>query len=161
MANDKPIKVVRSSELPWAQGMTRGKYENQRKELGGLDLLRSGLWQLPPGKKSFPLHAHNVTEEALYVISGTGRVRTTEGEHAIGPGDWVAFPARGPAHQLINDGTEPLVYLGLSANPVGVDVVDYPDSKKVAASIGAPPTGRRLLFRAGEQADYFEGDPDA
>jgi uncharacterized cupin superfamily protein len=161
MADTKQIKVVKTNDVPWAAGMTRGRYENQRKELGGLDVLRSGLWQLAPGKKSFPLHRHNVTEEAMFVLSGHAMVRTPEGDTAVGPGDYVAFPPRGPAHQLVNDGSEPFVYLGLSANPAGVDVVEYPDSGKVAASTGAPPTGKRMVFREAGQVDYFDGDPDA
>jgi len=37
---------------------------------------------------------------------------------------------------MINEGTEPLVYLCISASAQKVDVVAYPDSKKVAASAG-------------------------
>jgi hypothetical protein len=57
-------------------GLKRGAYENQRKDLGGLKLMRSCLWRLAPGKTSFPLHRHNATEEALFVVSGRGKVRT-------------------------------------------------------------------------------------
>jgi uncharacterized cupin superfamily protein len=164
MADDKSkktVKVVHTGDTPWAPQLARGKYENHRKELGGLEIMGAGLWQLPPGKKSFPMHAHSVTEEALFVVSGRAKVRTTDGEHAIGPGDWVAFPAKGPAHQLVNDGDEPLVYLGLSANPAGVDVVDYPESGKVACSVVTPSGRRRAIFRDAQQVDYFDGDRDA
>src|SRR6266545_8071241 len=130
------MKIVKTTDMPWADAMKRGKFENQRKDLGGLTFLRTGLWQLPPGKKSFPLHRHSATEEALFVVSGTAKVRTETGETPIGPGDYVAFPACGPAHQLINDGTEPLVYFAISANPAAVDVVEYLDSGKVACAVG-------------------------
>lgn len=153
------MKIVHSNDAPWANSLMRGQYANRRKELGG-EKLSAGLWELAPGKKSFPLHAHLVTEEALFVISGTAKVRTPDGLTAIGPGDFVSFPAGGPAHQLINDGTEPLIYLGLSAG-VGADVVLYPDSGKVAASAGRPPTGKRFVFQEKSQVDYFEGDKDA
>ncbi len=155
------MKIVKTSDMPWADAMKRGKFENQRKDLGGLSLLRCGLWQLPPGKKSFPLHRHNQTEEALFVVSGQGKVRTEAGETSIGAGDYVAFPPGGPAHQLINDGSEPLVYLGMSANGGSVDVVEYLDSGKVACSVGTFPTGRRFVFAADKQVDYFEGEKDA
>src|SRR3954467_7166686 len=112
------MKVVRTSELPWADAMNKGAFGGRRKALGGERLL-SGLWELPPGKKSFPLHAHQVTEEALYVLSGKAQIRSkdADGEQVteIGPGDYVAYPPGGPAHQLINHGTEPLVYLAMSA----------------------------------------------
>lgn len=153
------MNVLRSGTMQWVDALQRGAYSQRRKALG-TGTLSSSLWELAPGKKSFPLHAHHVTEEALFVLSGTGQVRTPDGQTPIGPGDYIAFPAGGPAHQLINDGAEPLVYLGLSSGK-GVDVVEYPDSGKVAAAVGAPPAGKRFMFRAADQVEYFQGDKDA
>ena len=155
------MKIVKTADLPWGDAMKRGNYGNERKDLGGLTLLRAGLWQVLPGKKSFPLHRHNATEEALFVVSGRGKVRTETEETAIGAGDYVAFPAGGPAHQLINDGSEPLVYLAMSANAGNADVVEYPDTGKTACSVGSFPTGKRFIFAADKQVDYFDGDKDA
>jgi uncharacterized cupin superfamily protein len=155
------MKIVKTNDVPWVDGMKRGNYDNQRKDLGGLSCMRTGLWQLAPGKKSFPLHRHLVTEEALFVVSGRGKVRTEAGETAIGAGDYVAFPAGGPAHQLVNDGSEPLVYVGMSANPAPVDFVEYPESNKIAGAIGAPGSGKRFVFAADQQVDYFLNDKDA
>src|SRR5512147_1383063 len=76
------VKIVRTSEMAWAEAMNRGHFQQRRKGLGG-EKLSCGLWELPPGKRSFPLHAHHVTEEALFVISGRGKVRTPEGEQPI------------------------------------------------------------------------------
>ena len=153
------MKIVRTADQPWAAALQRGAYSQRRKPLGG-EKLACGLWELAPGKKSFPMHAHQVTEEALFVVSGRGQVRTPEGLTPIGPGDFVSFPPGGTAHQLVNDGTEPLVYVGIAATQ-GVDVVDYPESGKVALAVGRPPTGRRMVFKADSQVDYFEGDKDA
>lgn len=153
------MKVVRTSEMPWANALDRGEFRQRRKALGG-DKLTCGLWELPPGKRSFPLHVHHVTEEALFVVSGRGKVRTPEGLIDIGPGDYVSFPAGGPAHQLVNDGAEPLVYLGMAA-VTGVDVVEYPESNKVGAALGASPGGKRFLFRKDTQVEYFDGEPHA
>jgi uncharacterized cupin superfamily protein len=152
--------VVRTSDLPWVDALARGPFAQRRKGLGGGTRLSCSLWELAPGKRSFPLHVHLVTEEAMFVLSGRGQVRTTEGLTAIGPGDFVAFPTGGPAHQLVNDGTEPLVYVAMSAVS-GVDVVQYPDSKKLAAAVGPYPNLRRWIFREGDQVDYFDGEPDA
>ncbi len=143
--------------MPWADAMNRGDFRQRRKPLGG-QRLTSGLWELPPGKTSFPLHAHLVTEEALFVLSGRAKVRTPDGLTPIGPGDFVSFPPGGPAHQLLNDGTEPLLYLGLSAAE-RADVVVYPDSKKVASRVGEFGKGQRWIFREADQADYFDGEP--
>src|SRR5438270_14053028 len=128
------MKITRSREGEWANAIDHGNFRGRRKPLGGSKLTAS-LWELPPGKKSFPMHLHHVTEEALFVVSGTAKVRTPEGVTELAPGDYVSFPAGGPAHQLINDGAEPCVYLGMSA-VFGHDIVEYPDSGKVAASVG-------------------------
>ena len=150
------MKIVRTREVEWTQAIDKGRFNGRRKPIGGQKLTAS-LWELPPGKRSFPLHFHHVTEEALFVVSGSAKVRTPEGEHEIGPGDYVSFPAGGPAHQLVNDGQEPLVYLGLSA-VFGHDIVEYPDSNKLACSVGSFPTGKRFIFRRSEQPDYWEGE---
>jgi uncharacterized cupin superfamily protein len=52
------------------------------------------------------------------------------------------------------------VYLGIAAG-AGVDVVEYPDSDKVAASVGAGAGRKRFIFRRGAQVDYFDGEPGA
>lgn len=151
------IKVVRTSEVPWADALQTGPFGQRRKALGG-ERLPCGLWELAPGKRSFPLHAHLVTEEALFVVSGRGKVRTPEGLTDIGPGDYVSFPAGGPAHQLVNDGEAPLVYVGMAAVQES-DVCEYPDSGKVAARVGSPPAGKRFIFRTKDQAGYLDGEP--
>jgi uncharacterized cupin superfamily protein len=153
------MKIVKTDAVPWADALQRGRYGQRRKELGG-EKLRSGLWELAPGKKSFPFHAHHVTEEALFVVSGKAKLRTPEGLTELGPGDYVSFPAGGPAHQLVNDGDVPCVYLGLSA-VAGFDAVEYPDSNKLAVAVGGYPAAKRFIFRKDQVADYFDGDPDA
>ncbi len=157
MEPKKPeMKVVRTREVEWTQALDHGRFHQRRKPLGG-DKMPCSLWELPPGKRSFPMHVHHVTEEALFVVSGRGKVRTPDGETELGAGDYVSFPAGGPAHQLVNDGSEPLVYLGLSA-VTGVDIVEYPDSQKVACTVGSWPNAKRFLFRARDQVDYFDGE---
>jgi uncharacterized cupin superfamily protein len=153
------MKITRSAELPWADAMHQGHFQQRRKGLGG-GKLTAGLWELAPGGRSFPLHLHHVAEEALYVLSGRAQVRTPEGLTPIGPGDFVSFPPGGPAHQLVNDGVEPLVYLAV-ATASGVDVVEYPDSDKVAAMVGTFPDRKRWIYRQGAQVDYFDGEPGA
>ncbi len=141
------------------KALDRGKFSNRRKGLSPAETkLQAGMWELPPGKTSFPMHVHHVTEEALYVLSGRAKVRTPDGETAIGPGDYVAFPVSGPAHQLVNDGPESFVYLAFSVNTAGADVVEYPHSKKVISSIGLGPDRKRYIFRAKDQVDYLDGE---
>lgn len=150
------MKITHTKNGEWKPAMNKGKFAGRRMALEG-GRLAAGLWELPAGKTSFPLHFHHVTEEAMFVVSGTAKVRTSDGETAIGPGDHVYFPPGGPGHQLINDGSEPLIYLAMSAG-VGVDVVEYPDSAKVACSVGQFPNAKRFMFRGKDQVDYFDGE---
>lgn len=76
-------------------------------------------------------------------------------------GDFVSFPPGDGAHQLINDGAEPLIYVGMSA-PKGVDVVEYPDSNKVASAVGTwPELKQRFIFKKDTTVGYLEGEKDA
>ena len=156
------MKIARSNDIPFAPALEKGKYSNKRKALspsGDASVkLSAGMWELPAGKTSFPMHSHMITEEALYVVSGKAKIRTPDGMTPIGPGDYVSFPPQGVAHQLVNDGTEPLVYLAFSVNTVGADIVEYPDSKKIASSIQQGPERKRFVFKQGTEVDYFDGE---
>lgn len=83
---------------------------------------------LPPGKKFCPYHSHTAEHELYIVVSGTGEVRHPGGNEMIGAGDTIHFPP-GEAHQMVNSGTEPLVYYVI-ANNVPSDDCYYPDSDK-------------------------------
>ncbi len=129
----------------------------------GGQMIGANLTTVAVGSVSFPHHYHCATEEGIYVLSGTGIARIGEQRVAIRAGDWIAFPV-GPehAHQMINDGAEPLVYLCVSASAQKVDVVGYPDSKKVAAMAGPfEKPLHRWTSRQGETVDYWEGEPEA
>ena len=68
------MKIVRSADLPFAPALDKGKFSNKRKGLAPPEAkLQAGMWELPAGKRSFPMHMHHITEEALYVmIRGEG-----------------------------------------------------------------------------------------
>jgi uncharacterized cupin superfamily protein len=76
-------------------------------------------------------------------------------------GDIIAAPAGGEAHQLINTGLDELRYLSLST--LGeVDVVDYPDSGKLAVAAGIKNVDMSTAtYRAVGRvaaADYWDGE---
>lgn len=127
----------------------------------GSHLLGANLTEVPPGCVSFPFHYHCATEEAIYVLSGTGQARIGNATVEIGPGDWIAFPP-GPeaAHQMINNGSETLRYLCISAAVQKVDIVGYPDSGKLAATAGTfEKPLHRVIVREGNNLDYWDGEP--
>jgi uncharacterized cupin superfamily protein len=154
------MKIVKSNEVAWADSISKGAFGQRRKELGSTSKMSAGLWELPPGKKSFPFHMHYVNEEALFVVAGAAKVRTPEGLVPISAGDWVMFPPGDGAHQLVNDGSEPMVYLALGVGS-GVDIVEYPDSGKIAAAIFTGPERKRFIFNKDSQVEYFAGEEDA
>jgi uncharacterized cupin superfamily protein len=127
--------------------------------------LGASLYELPRGHAICPLHIHHNNEEMLIVIAGRPTLRTLDSERELAPGEVVAFPA-GPegAHRVDNHGDEPARVLMLSTMN-DVDVVEYPDSGKVLARTkprnpdgSLPPGAFRLMVRAGESLDYFDGE---
>ncbi|MDS0297456.1 cupin domain-containing protein [Halogeometricum sp. S1BR25-6] len=156
---------ISESDLEWSE-TAHGETSFKRKKLGsaaGAERLGASLYELPPGAASWPYHYHTGNEEAAYVLSGTGTLRTPDGEEAVRAGDFLAFPADpSGAHRLRNDGDEPLRYLAVSTmrDP---DVTVYPDSEKVGVFAGAPPggDGERVVsgyFERDDAVDYWEGE---
>ena len=166
--DDSPAdpRVVSERAREWTT-TERGDTAFRRKQLGraaGSEELGCSLYEVPPGKKSWPYHFHAGNEEAVYVLAGEGAVRTPDGETPISPGSYVALPAgEEGAHRISNTGDEPLRYLAVSTmnDP---DVTGYPDSGKLGVFAGAPPGGpsdERIVsgyFREDDAVDYWEGE---
>jgi uncharacterized cupin superfamily protein len=70
-------------------------------------------------------------------------------------GDVVGCPKGGPetAHQLVNTGSVPLLYLSMSSS-LDHDVCDYPDSGKVGVWVDDYP----YITRSNQPADYWDGE---
>jgi uncharacterized cupin superfamily protein len=127
----------------------------------GLTGLGCAVHVVPPGKKAFPYHRHHVMDELFYVISGEGQYRYGDETYLLRAGDLVGAPAGAKPHQIINTGTEDLRYLGIST--IGsVDIVDYPDSGKIALAAGIKNADFKTATYAGvgrlQPADYFDGE---
>jgi uncharacterized cupin superfamily protein len=122
----------------------------------GAELIGGSVYEVDPGKKLWPYHLHHANEEWLIVLRGRPTLRTPEGERELVEGDVVCFP-RGAAgaHQVRNDTEEPARILMLSTM-VAPDILEYPDSDKVAA-MDAKGEG---LFqtRQGEYVGYWDGE---
>lgn len=128
---------------------------NRRSEVHGWMLARHtglsrtgvNLIRVPPGKESFILHRHQADEEWVYVLSGRGVAVVDEARFEVGPGDFLGFPAGGPAHNLENPGPDELVYL-CGGESHEVEVGDFPG------------IGKRLV-RVGKQAELYplHGEP--
>jgi uncharacterized cupin superfamily protein len=127
----------------------------------GLAGLGCAVHVVPPGKKAFPFHRHHVMDELFFVISGQGQYRWGDETFSLRAGDLVGAPAGTKAHQIINTGSEDLRYLGISTMG-SVDLVDYPDSKKIAVAAGIKNADFRTATYAGvgrfTPADYYDGE---
>ena len=117
--------------------------------LVGLNGLGCAVHIVPPGKKAFPFHRHHVQDELFFVVSGEGEYRSA--------------PAGTQAHQLINTDSDDLRYLGISTVG-GVDVVDYPDSTKIAVAVGVKNADFKTVIYVFlgriAPADYYDGEDD-
>jgi len=102
----------------------------QLSRMAGLRRVAVNLARVPAGRESYVFHLHHAQEEWMYVLSGRGIAEVGEAEHEVAPGDFLGFPAGGPAHHLRNPSGEDLVYLSGGDAFGGVEVVDYPRAGK-------------------------------
>ena len=130
-------------------------------QLLGLEALGCALHVVPQGRSAFPFHRHHVIDELFFIVSGTGEYRFGDDTFPLRAGDLVGAPAGSKAHQIINTGPEELRYLGISSMS-SVDVVEYPDSKKVAMAAGVKNADFKTATYVGlgrlTPADYYDGE---
>jgi uncharacterized cupin superfamily protein len=171
MSERRHPNVVNVDEAK-AMESAKGSFASKRRRLGAEangNALGCSHTEVAPGKTAFPAHAHNAIEEAIYVLEGTGTLRLGADSIAVRAGDFIALlPKRDLAHQLTNTGKETLRYLALSspATPTTMDIVTYPDSKKIAFAGGVDP--KKGLMSAAvfgmikedqPKVDYYDDEP--
>jgi len=127
----------------------------------GLAQLGCMVTVVPPGKRAFPFHRHHVADELFYIVDGEGMCRIGDESFAVRAGDLVAAPAGTEAHQIVNTSARELRYLGLS-NIGSADIIDYPDSGKIAAAAGVRnadlSTATFKTMGHVQPAGYFDGE---
>jgi uncharacterized cupin superfamily protein len=156
--------VINPAELPLSGRSHSDKFAVQTGEVAealGLSGLGCMLHVVPPGKRAFPFHRHHISDEMFVILSGNGEYRIGKERLPVKPGDCLGAPAGGEAHQIINNGSEELRYLGFSNNG-STEIVEYPDTGKIAATTGmANGDVKTARFRAiGRlaKADYWDGE---
>lgn len=149
----------------WDRTLDQGSYGLRAARMGvaaGAEQLGAAVYEVDPGRRNLPYHAHYGIEEMLVVLRGTPTLRGPDGERELAEGEVVALPA-GPAggHQVLNHSDETVRFMIVSTKSAA-DVVEYPDSGKIAAQggeFGAP--GAVLYMLSTEsQVGYFEGEPE-
>ncbi|HWB69303.1 MAG TPA: cupin domain-containing protein [Solirubrobacterales bacterium] len=120
------------------------------------------VYELDPGKKNLPYHAHFGIEEAIVVLRGTPTLRSPDGERVLAEGEVVSCPpGRDGAHQLINRSEAVARFLVISSKALA-DVIEYPDSNRVSAQGGdwGTPEAVAYMLSTEPQLEYFEGEPE-
>ena len=138
-------------------GGVRGR--RLRRQLGAA--ISAAVWELEPGATQAPYHFHHGGEELLVVLRGTPTLRGPDGERELKEGEVVHFP-RGPegAHQLSNRSEAAVRYI-LAASQGSPEIIEYPDSGKIAAMARTETSAGGPLFsmhRLADDVDYFDGE---
>jgi uncharacterized cupin superfamily protein len=149
----------------WDRQVDRGRFRMRGSRLGapaGARDLGLGVFELDPGHRNLPYHAHHGIEELIIVLEGAPTLRTPDGERRLVRGEVVACPAgRAGAHQLINETDTPVRFL-IASSRSRVDLIEYPDSGKISAQAGewGTPDAAAYMLAVEPQVDYFSGEPD-
>jgi uncharacterized cupin superfamily protein len=119
---------------------------------------------VPPGKAAWPVHFHHANEEMFYIIEGNGTLKYGDQEYPLRAGDVVCCPPGSrKGHQIRNDSSSDLVYLGVSTREYP-EIAEYPDSKKMGVVMPAAPDAGRpfdyVLYDAktGNSVKYWDGE---
>ena len=123
--------IAAMKETPFTHPLNAKAVRHTRtlSEIAGLGNVGVHLVRVEPGHATTEYHFHHAEEEFLYILSGRGIADVDGREVAVGPGDFLGFPAGGPAHAMRNDGPGDLLYL-MAGERRAADVVDYPRKKK-------------------------------
>ena len=159
---DAARPVVNIADVPMREQSHGERYAARLGRVGpalGLSKLGVTVTVVSPGKRAWPFHRHHVIEELFYIVSGTGEQRYGKEIFPVKAGDIVASPAGGEAHQFVNTGSEELRYLAIST--IGdVDIVEYPETGKVAVAAGIKNADFRTATYRGmghlQPADYWD-----
>ena len=148
----------------WERTVEHGPFAISGSRVGaaaGARQLGACVFELAPGKRNLPYHAHHGIEELLIVLAGRPTLRSPAGERELTEGEVVAFPAGpGGAHQLINNTQTPVRYV-MASTKAAADVIEYPDSGRISAQAGEPgaPDAVAYMLSTAHQLGYFDGEP--
>ncbi|UCH11077.1 MAG: cupin domain-containing protein [Fidelibacterota bacterium] len=163
----RPNNLIHTDDINWTDHTRNGKVLFRRKALGqtaGGNKLGTSLYEVPPGERLWTYHYHCANEEALCVLEGEGTVRLPDGEHPIGPGDFLAFKVGPKGAHVVQAGPGSSLRVLIVSTMIEPEVNGYPDSDKVAVFAGSPPGADRslrtldLYLRTDDPVDYWYGE---
>jgi uncharacterized cupin superfamily protein len=165
--DNKHPNIVNLQEIEPSTQQHGEHYQLFRKQLGAKakgKKLGCSWVELPPGKKSWPMHYHCANEEAIFILEGAGTLRLGDKHLAVKAGDYIALLCdKDAGHQMINTSAGSLRYLCVSTMEPN-EIVIYPDTNKMFVCAGSGPGGAKedrwftSVFRRGDAIDYWEGE---
>jgi uncharacterized cupin superfamily protein len=160
--------IISENQLEWSEMVHGDRIHHYRKNFTKdltTNKMVASLYEIPPGKVSWPFHYHIANEEIFYIIDGVGELRMNEKTVKVKAGDLLRFPiGEKGVHQLKNiSADKPLKYLdfGTTHHP---DLVFMPDSNKVGLFGGGAPcqnnTNRFIwkYFDLDTEIEYLKGE---
>jgi len=161
------VLIISEEQMEWSEMNHGSNIQHYRKNFTKnltTNKIVASLYEIPPGKVSWPYHFHIANEEVFYILEGEGELRTIDKKIKIKAGDFLRFPVgEGGAHQLKNTSEKVLKYFdfGTVNHP---DLVFMPDSNKVGLFGGGAPcqnSKNRFIwkyFNLDTEIDYLENE---
>jgi mannose-6-phosphate isomerase-like protein (cupin superfamily) len=75
--------------------------------------------EVPPGAEQ-RAHSHPESEQVYVIVRGEGRMQVAGDVEEVGEGDLILIPP-GAEHGIVNDSSEPLVYVSAASPPVSME----------------------------------------
>jgi uncharacterized cupin superfamily protein len=131
----------------------------------GAKKLGYNVTAVPPGRRAFPFHNHQINEEMFLILEGAGEIRIGAETYPIRQGDIIACPSGGPetAHQIVNTGNVELRYFAISTK-ISPELAEYPDTGRfgILGELSPITDGkpRQFMFvgRESDSLNYWEGE---
>lgn len=87
--------IVNENEVAWEDESYGEQFMYRRKAFAAAahgEQLGCSIYEVLPGKRPFPYHYHTANEEAIFVLSGSGILRTHDETLDIKTGDYIMLP---------------------------------------------------------------------
>ena len=95
MADRRHPCVIHLSEATTNTTEKGKRFGATSKQLGrptGASGIGCSWYEVPPGRRAFPLHYHCANEESIFVLEGEGTLRIGAERVAVRAGDYITMP---------------------------------------------------------------------
>jgi uncharacterized cupin superfamily protein len=162
--SENDIIVLDTNTMEWSELSNGKSIYHKRKDITR-DLTSNKLvvsiYEVPPGKVSWPFHYHAANEEVFLILEGEGELRTLNQRIQVKAGDFMRFPpGKNGAHQLKNTSQQLLRYMDIGT-AIHPDITVMPDSNKIGVMAGSAPSQSKAkryisrFFKINTETDFF------